>query len=295
MSFVYHANALAFGGAIKKPCCEIIPSQASVVLAPSGGEGSQTIRNFNYKGIITFDEASVYVAGSQRGRRRNTVATALIRNLNLLNMVHIELLCARVTSEHLAVDDDEQSPCDEPEFTFEGSIIDNVRIAGRQTKITLDPSVFSRYPKHTDFVKAFAGPPVAEDRMLGTSSDKGNDGTLAERYAQRFCWPAGTCGEGAPSKRGVIRCSLVEDIDGIPNVDEDFSDDENRRKNDKIHPVRRNGYIVRIADFGTIAIGEVILKDQQRTLNMLRFNLGSPIDGSGTACSSTSNGAEMVP
>ena len=94
----------------------------------------------------------------------------------------------------------------------------------------------------------------------------------------------------------MIRCSLVDDIPDIPNFpDEDFTNPENRRMNDRNNPVRRNGYIVRIADFGTIAVGEVILKEQQRTVNMLRFNLGSPIDGSGTACSSTMNGAEMVP
>src|SRR5438067_5388394 len=277
MSFVYTANALAFGGALRKPSCEIIPSQASVVLAPSGGEGSQTVRNFNYKGIVTFDEASVYVAGSQNGRYRNTVATTLIRNLNLMNMVHIELLCARVTSEHLAADEGEQSPVDEPEFTFEGSILDNVRIAGRPTKITLDHSVFSRYPKHTDFVKAFSGSPAAEEKLLGTSRATGTEKTLAECYARRFSWPAGKCAAGAPENRGVIRCSLVDDIPDIPNFpDEDFTNPENRRMNDRNNPVRRNGYIVRIADFGTIAVGEVILKEQQRTVNMLRFNLGSP-------------------
>jgi hypothetical protein len=303
MSFVYHANALAFGGVIKKPCCEIIPSQASVVLAPSGGEGSQTVRNFNYKGIITFDEASVYVAGSQKGRYRNTIATTQIRNLNLMNMIHIELLCARVTSEHLAVDDGEQSPCDEPQFTFEGSIIDNVRIAGQKVNVSLDHSVFSRYATHSSFVEAFGGEAVAEDRLLGKASVASNGGEssgedttkLAERYRRRFCWPADQCAQGAPSKRGVIRCSLVQDIEGIPDTDEDFGDENARRRNDRIYPVRRNGYIVRIADFGTLAIGEVILKDGQRTVNMLRFNLGSPIDGSGTACSGTSNGTEMVP
>jgi hypothetical protein len=296
MSFVYTANALAFGGALKKPCCEIIPSQASVVLAPSGGEGSQTVRNFNYKGIISFDEASVYVAGSQSGPYRNTVATALIRNLNLMNMVHIELLSARVTSEHRAVDDQDESPCDEPQFTFEGSILDNVRIAGRPTNITLDHSVFSRYPKHSDFVTAFEGLPAAEEKLLGTTRATGTEKTLAECYARRFGWQAANCDKGAPEKRGVIRCSLVDDIPDIPNFpDEDLTNRETRRANDKNNPVRRNGYIVRIADFGTIAIGEVILKEQQRTVNMLRFNLGSPIDGSGTACSSTTNGAEMVP
>ena len=295
MSFVYHANALAFGGVIKKPSCDVIPSQASVVLAPSGGEGWQTVRNFNYKDIITFDEASAYVGGSQRGRYRNTVATTMIRNLNLMNMIQIELLVARVTSEHLAVDDGEQSPCSEPQFTFEGSLMENVRIAGRRAEVALDHSVFSRYATYSSFVQAFGEDAIAEDKLLGRQSTAEVEGPLAARYGKRFCWPADQCQKGAPGKNSVIRCSLVEDIPGIPETDEDFSDDEVVRRNDRTQPVRRNGYIVRIADFGTLAVGEVILKDNQRTVNMLRFNLGSPIDGSGTACSGTSNGSEMVP
>jgi len=296
MSFVYHANALAFGGVINKPGCDVIPSQASVVLAPSGGEGSQTVRNFDYKGIITFDEASVYVGGSQKGRYRNTVATALIRNLNLLNMVHIELLCARVTSEHEAVDEKPQSDCvGEPEFTFEGSILENVRIAGRRVNVTLDHSVFSRYPTHSGFIRAFGGPTANEDKLLGRKSKAAAQvNPLAMRYAKRFCWPAAKCGKGAPSRNDVIRCSLVQDMD-IPQTNEDFSDDKVRRRNDRIEPVRRNGYVVRIADFGTLAIGEVILKQGQRTVNMLRFNLGSPNDGSGTAGLGSTNGTDMYP
>jgi hypothetical protein len=281
MSFVYHANALAFGGVFNKPCCDVIPSQASVVLAPSGGEGSQTVRNFNYKGIVSFDEASAYVGGSQKGRFRNTVATVMIRNLNLLNMIHVELLCARVTSEHLAVDEKEQSGVvDEPEFTFEGSIIDNIRIAGRKVNVKLDHGVFSRYPTHTGFIKGMAAA----------------DGTNTDDYKKRFCWPATQCVEGVLSNNDVIRASLVEDMD-IPQIegDEDFTDVEVRRRNDKVAPVRRNGYIVRIADFGTVAIGEVILKQGQRTVNMLRWTLGSPNDGSGTAGSGTTNGTAMVP
>ena len=297
MSFVYHANALAFGGVMNKPCCDVIQSQASVVLSPSGGEGSQTVRNFNYKGIITFDEASAYVGGSQKGRFRSSVATVTIRNLNLLNMVHVELLCARVTSEHLAVDEKEQSGCvGEPEFTFEGSIIDNVRIGGRKVNVTLDHSVFSRYPTHSDFVKAFAGDAADEDKVLNKEGmGAATPGMkLAARYGKRFCWPADQSANGAVMKNGIVRGSLVADMD-IPDTNEDFSDDEGRRRNDKILPVRRNGYIVRIADFGTIAFGEVILKDQQRTVNMLRWTLGSPVDGSGTAASATTNGTDMFP
>ena len=76
MSFVYHGQRVGFRWSIKKPCCDIIPSQASVVLARAAEKARETVRNFNYKGIVTFDEASVYVAGSQNGRYRNTVATA---------------------------------------------------------------------------------------------------------------------------------------------------------------------------------------------------------------------------
>ena len=110
----------------------------------------------------------------------------------------------------------------------------------------------------------------------------------------RFCWPADQCVKGVPAKNGVVRASLVADME-IDETTEDFSNDEVRRRNDKIAPVRRNGYVVRIADFGTIAIDEVILKNGQRTVNMLRWTLGSPNDGSGTAASSSTNGSDMFP
>jgi hypothetical protein len=293
MSFVYNANALAFGAVINKPCCDVISSQASVVLSPSGGEGSQIVRNFNYKGIISFDEASVYVGGSQKGRFRNTVATVLIRNLNLFNVIHVETLCTRVTSEHVAVDETGDSECGEPEFTFEGSMIDNLRIGGRRVPVAFDTTVFSRYPTHSSFVDAFGGPAADEDKLLGITN-RNTTGTLAERYGKRFSWPASVSAKGAPSTRGSIRCSLLEDMD-IPDSDEDFSDPKSRKDKDRIQPVRRNGYIVRVADFGTLAIGEVILKENQRTVNMLRFTLGSPNDGGGSVGSGTTNGSEMVP
>jgi hypothetical protein len=293
MSFVYHANALAFGAMITKPCCEVIPSLGSVVLAPSGGEGSAIVGKFNYKGIISFDEASVYVAGSQKGCYRNTVATVQIRNLNLFNVIRVETLCTRVTSEHVAIDEKEHSPCGEPSFTFEGSALEGVRIAGRRVDVKLDTSVFSRYRTHSGFVKAFAGDTIAEDQLIGVES-RGEGTPLVDRYRQRFGWSPDQCKEGAPARRGTIRCSLVDEID-IPETDEDFDNADTRRGNDEKRPVRRNGYVVRVADFGTLAIGEVILKENQRTINMLRFTLGSPNGGSGTAGTGTTNGTDMYP
>ena len=296
MSFVYHADALAFGGVIESPCCEVIPSRG-LVLSPSGGEGSETIRNFNYKGIITFDEASVYVAGSQHGRYRNTIATVCIRNLNVLNMVAAELLVARVTSEHLVTDAGPQAPCEEPQFTFEGSLLENVRIGGRKVDVELDHTLFSRYSTHSALVKAFAEKASSDDKLLGnTQKSSDGDDNLATRYGQRFCWPRESTRNGAPSRNDVIRCSLVGNSD-IPEADpdEDLNDREKRRVADRAKPIRRKGYIVRIANFGTMALGEVILKPHQRTVNMLRFNLGSVTHGELTFGSTTTNGTDMFP
>jgi len=295
MSFVYHANALAFGGVLRNPCCEVLPSTCSVVLSPSGGEGSETIRNYNYKGIISFDEASVYVGGSQRGRYRNTISTVSIRNLNILNMVHIELLVGRVTSEHLAADNTRQSDCEEPQFTFEGSLLQNIRIGGRPVDVRLDHSIFSRYATYSSFVKAFNSPASEDDDVLGIKERTADASEkLALRHGKRFCWPPERCVNGAPARNDVIRCSLVDSID-MPETVEDLTNEDARRIADRTQPVRRNGYVVRIADFGTIAIGEVLLKQNQRTVNMLRFNLGSPNDGEFTAGSGTTNGTDMYP
>ena len=299
MSFVYHANALAFGGVIRNPCCDVLPSTASVVLSPSGGEGSETIRNFNYKGIISFDEASVYVGGSQRGNYRNTISTVSICNLNILNMVHVELLVGRVTSEHVF---DPKNPFDpdkpetEPQFTFEGSLLENIRVGGKRVDVKFDHSVFSRYATHSAFVDAFKGPAGSEDKLLGNAAVAADaNNKLVDRYAKRFGWPADRCSKGAPAtKDGVIRCSLLDWSD-VPETEENLHDEEARRNGDRVQPVRRNGYIVRIADFGTVAIGEVVLKPHQRTVNMLRFNLGSPIDGEFTAGSGSTNGTDIYP
>ncbi|MGA8807054.1 MAG: hypothetical protein WB973_04190 [Thermoanaerobaculia bacterium] len=295
MSFVYHANALAFGGVLRNPCCDVLPSTGSVVLSPSGGEGSETVRNFNYKGIISFDEASVYVGGSKRGKFRNTISTVSIRNLNILNMLHADLVIGRVTSEHLQSDDPQRSECTEPEFTFEGSILENLTLAGRKVDVKLDHGVFSRYATYSSFVSGFSDPAGEGDDAVSPRNPNDAKDCRASRYGKRFCWPPERCSDGPPRTCDVIRASLVSSMD-IPETTEDFSiDDDKRRDKDRGGPVRRNGYVVRIADFGTIAIGEVILKQHQRTVNMLRFTLGSPHDGEFTAGSGTTNGTDMYP
>src|SRR3954452_22314044 len=114
MSFAFNASAVAFGARFEQPDNSIIPSQASVALAPTGGEGYETVRNFNYKGVITFDEASVYVSGSKHGPVRNTLASVTIKNLNVLPLLHVDLPSTRISARH-------EETQNEGAITFHGS------------------------------------------------------------------------------------------------------------------------------------------------------------------------------
>jgi hypothetical protein len=298
MSFAFNASALAFGARFEQPECGIIPSQASVALAPTGGEGYQTVRNFDYKGIITFDEASVYVSGSEHGDVRNTLASVTIKNLNVLNLLHVDLLSSRITSRHVVGQE-------EGEITFHGSSAENLRIAGRPVRVNFNHDFFARYPTHAKLAAAMAGQASESDipgmrQLIEMDAEVSGSGTgqpykknVAQVLADRYCWNAKDCVEGAPNDHGAIHCSLADSIDGIDVVDDTrFNDPAELRSR---FPVRRQGYVVTVAEFGSIKIGELIIKPGERRLNLLRFQFGCPIVGNGTAASVTTNGTEMVP
>jgi len=307
MSFAFNASAVAFGGRIQQPSCSVIPSQASVALAPSGGEGYQTVRNFDYKGIITFDEASVYVAGSEHGDIRNTLASVTIKNLNVLNLLHADLLSSRITSRHVTGED-------EGEITFHGTSAENLRIGGKLVTVNFNHDFYSRYPTYAklnaalgcaagdladdpdvsrlieeDALKTVSAASSSQESALAQSRRK----TVAQLLADRFCWDPATLPNGVPEDRGTIQCSLADSIGGIDVVDEAYITDRAQLRSR--YPIRRQGYVVKVAEFGSIKIGELIIKPGERRLNLLRFQFGCPIVGDGTAASVTTNGTDILP
>jgi len=310
MSFAYNASAVALGGNIVLPAQTIIPSQASASLVPTGGEGRETVRNFDYNGIVTFDEASVYVTGSRNGDVYNTLSTVSIRNLNVLNVLHVDFMVGSITSRH-------EKGADEGEITFQGTSVDNLRIAGRRVDPRFNHSLYARYPTHSSLTTMLTGrvegsdcPNVAswveeevekERARCGSTFDEracraelGN-GNVAGLLANRFCWNRTAVNSGTPENRGHIHCSLADDI---PDIDEVTSADEEALTPEELrrrHPVRRQGYVIRVAGFGTIKLAEVIIKPGERRINMFRLELGSPTTGDMTVGSASTNGTELVP
>jgi hypothetical protein len=56
-----------------------------------------------------------------------------------------------------------------------------------------------------------------------------------------------------------------------------------------------NGHCVYIPDFGTIYLGEVIIKDGHRKITMMRLALGSPVEGDVTIADGDGNGQPINP
>lgn len=248
MSFAYHAQALGFAARLNAPMIDIIPSQASVALSQQGGEGYATVRNFNYKNIFSFDEASSYVTGSVDHGDHNTLAMVTVRNLNIANMVFADLLVCRVSSRHTP-------NLAEGDITFTGSRFDGLRIDGAQVDVKLDHDLFARYPTF----ERFAGMGDKEAREI----------------APRVQWdPEGK----VPQRNGTITASLVG---GLPNLERTG--------------IKVNGYSIQLDQFGTIHLGQIIMKPGYRRLSMIRFDLGCPLNGGGEAGGGEGNGHDILP
>jgi hypothetical protein len=79
---------------------------------------------------------------------------------------------------------------------------------------------------------------------------------------------------------GVALCSLVQEIDT------DLK---------KLPGFTIKGHILQVPHFGEIALAEIFAEQGAITLTMLRFKLGSPDEGSGTAGETFSDGKPMPP
>ena len=82
------------------------------------------------------------------------------------------------------------------------------------------------------------------------------------------------------SDEKVMLCSLVEEI---------ITDFPGLTAEDKKKPV------VKIPHFGTITFAEVLSLSGHKTLTMMRFELGSPTCGKGTAVEMYMNGPQYPP
>jgi len=300
MGFAYHGSAVAFGARIDKPTPDIIPSQACAVLMPTGGEATAVVRHFDYKGIISFDEAKSYVTGSYESGEHgkpaayNTLATTSIRNLNVANMLHVEYLVGRVSSKHVV--NDEGIAAAEGEITFDGSLLEGVRLAGLKGDVALDSRLFADFPTFDSFTADFPGDRRYKEKSQLFWSDpvSAKAAQTAQDSPSGRRRPSSTPAVSTPESDmcvpqvfpGTVNCSLFDSLTHQIGP----KDPKSRKQN-----IYMDGYGIVIAEFGTVYLAEVLMKRGQRRLSMLRLKLGCPLCGDGGGGVIEGNGTPTMP
>jgi hypothetical protein len=243
-TYLYDASALGLGGVLKhrNGATTIIPSLASVALAPTGGEGCNEISNYDRDGV-SFSNARSSVRGYDSAYRTfTTCSDVYISNLNLFGRVKVALLQMSISSTRdvLSADFTEESNPDKARFwmhaLIRGLTIDDVEVVP-QFDIDLCES-----PTYDDFRTTIAG------RGVGVS-------------AQQF---------------GVDETELQTVLDARPQpIRASFVSDLQHRPTDKFGP--RRGFKLPVKNFGNVHFGELVVKPGRRRVNLLRIEFDSSL------------------
>lgn len=271
-TFHYHASAHAFSGHFKRPFEHQIDVQAAAVLPITGGHGQARVENFQFREFLSFRKGITHVSGADQeehfkdadGKEKvivshNTLVTSTVEGLNLLDVVTADRIVARLYSKHY----EGQA---EASFNMIGSRFEGLRIADCDVDIELDLGLFKKIPtfklaleefdKNVDFRK------IASDPF-------GDRGANALRK---------------PGPNGALLCSCVKEIKAIKEIEDNCPG---------VTRVGHHGF--KVEGFGTIFLAEVVITHAQRTLTMIRYDIGSAVSGRGTAVQADSNGTQWPP
>lgn len=286
--YFYHAHAVALGGVVERPSPQTIDAQAACALSISGGTSSASVNKFD-NGLISFDSAQSTVTGSAERKNGHDVyytgSSVVINNLSVAGVFKADQIVARMTCEHIIpIATGFASPPNdpsEPTILTTGSHFDNLRIAGYPVKVDMAHEIFNQFPTFQHCCDAWDG--------TGGSAGKADDKTALHDCLLGSSLPdplpadspehLQTISEGfriqstAMNLRPTVLCSFVKQVTGINSGE-----------------IKNWGPIIKIPQFGTIYLGEVILRHGQRHLNMFRLQLGSPQAGGFVGGSTGGNG-----
>lgn len=271
VTHTYHYNAHGHGlsAQFHRPFEATIEVQAGTSLPITGGHGHARVDNFKFKEVVSFKSAYSHVSGSQNREdgSYNTLVTAVVEHLNVLDVVTADRIVARISTHH---------PKDEKEARIIplGSKFENLRIAACPVDVELDSDLFceldtsesfrQKYEKDHQFQK------TAQERFLWGELKK----AVPDFIRTRYNWVKE---RGLPQPPGAFVCSLVKDVaTTCPGV-------------------KRFGHILLVPQFGAVFLAEIICKHSERTLTMLRLELGSPVDGTLTVSGGSGNGTPYPP
>lgn len=239
--YVFNASAIGLGGVLTSPKRKVIPSLASVALAPSGGEGSSLVTNYDEDGVA-FDRAETRVWGSSHsGNIFATRADVIVNNLDVFNQLQVDSMWASVTSIREVL---ENGDVLDRKFTFQAEFL-GVRVNGKEIDVPIDTTPFDENASYDDFVKALGKPAMASYReLIGLDDPKTKALTRAARGTDQVTSPRTICCTAVSSKR-------------------------------------KNGFHVPVNNLGTAHFAEALIKPGRRRLTLIRLDIPERGQGGG--------------
>jgi len=258
--YLYNAHGYGFGGRIDRPFQHVLDVHAGASLPTEGGYEVSRRENFRLNETISYTAAHTVVSGSRNEKDGSytTLASSTIEGLNILDMVTADRIVARVASKQF-IDDLE------PTITPIGSHFENLRIAGCPIEVELDTDLFNRFGTFEKFKKAYDGDQQCRDRMQAVFLWGKPKFEVPDFLRERYNWFAG---DKFPESKGIVLCSLVK---GFTTKCGELKDN--------CGELKVYGNVIEVPQFGKVYLGEVMLKQYERQVTMLRLELGSPTAG----------------
>lgn len=240
----------------------VIPTLGASVLPVTGGLSQSDVSHYCFtvdqpktRSLLSVREIKSTALGRRTKGQYETEVETTVRSASVLNKLFVDFLELHLRSS---------SP--DNEYTSyiraRGNRIEGLRLGGVTAKVELDEEPLDACGTKKEIAAFYANQ---------------NSGYRKE-YHWRFNTPEGA--DEIAEYRGRYICSLVRKIE--------LSGPE-----DELAKIRVDGYTIVWEDFGRIILGEVIVRDDDRRLTLIRLKMGSDAEGVGILADGHSNGGTM--
>lgn len=250
-TFHYHACAHAFSARFTRPFDQLIDVQAASALPIIGGHGNSRVENFQFREFVSFKKGYTHVSGAHQEDDKSH-NTLVTSTIEGLNLLDIVTADRIVARLYSKHHAEEEGKGKEGFVSMVGSKFENLRIAGCQVHVDLNLKLFQNIQTFKQAQDEFA----KGGEFYKIAEDPLNTGKPIP----------------APGPNGAFLCSCVKEMEtDCPGV-------------------TRDGHCFSVPGFGKIFLGEVVIRHAERTLTMVRFEIGSAVSGDGTAVQAFSDG-----
>jgi hypothetical protein len=225
----YYAKAYVLKADLEQPLERKIEPQAAVELPQDGGYEFREFGPYRLEGVLSYRYGYTQVAGhpSSKKHGNNTLATSVVEDLNVLDVVTADRVVGQISTDYPGDDEVVQVP----RVTFLGTRFVNLRIGGHKVDIDQDIHVLGAKPRGEVSYFEDAG---ALTRMSRQFAHIRKMKKLPEWAAKEF-----TRDKTAIQQDNTAQMSLVNSINGAPGA--------------------AFGHVIDVPHFGRIYLGELTI------------------------------------